>query len=42
MMNAVVRADGSPTWSMISMLAGAITNIILDPVFIFGTKWGML
>ena len=42
MMNAVVRADGSPTWSMISMLAGAITNIILDPVFIFGTKRGML
>ncbi len=41
MMNAVVRADGSPAWSMVSMLAGAITNIILDPVFIFGTKWGM-
>lgn len=41
MMNAVIRADGSPAWSMLSMLAGAITNIILDPVFIFGTKWGM-
>lgn len=41
MMNAVIRADGSPAWSMISMLAGAIVNIILDPVFIFGTKWGM-
>ncbi len=41
MMNAVVRADGSPAWSMASMLFGAITNIILDPVFIFGTKWGM-
>ncbi len=41
MMNAVIRADGSPAWSMASMLAGAITNIILDPVFIFGTKWGM-
>lgn len=41
MMNAVIRADGSPSWSMASMLAGAITNIILDPVFIFGTKWGM-
>ena len=41
MMNAVIRADGSPTWSMVSMLAGAVTNIILDPVFIFGTKWGM-
>lgn len=41
MMNAVIRADGSPAWSMTSMLAGAITNIILDPVFIFGFKWGM-
>lgn len=41
MMNAVVRADGSPAWSMTSMLAGAIVNIILDPIFIFGTKWGM-
>ncbi|MCM1298758.1 MAG: cytidylate kinase family protein [Firmicutes bacterium] len=41
MMNSVVRADGSPAWSMASMLGGAVTNIILDPVFIFGTKWGM-
>lgn len=41
MMNAVVRADGSPAWSMASMLVGAIINIILDPVFIFGFKWGM-
>jgi len=41
MMNAVVRADGSPAWSMVSMVAGAVTNIILDPVFIFGFKWGM-
>lgn len=41
MMNAVIRADGTPAWSMASMLAGAIANIILDPVFIFGAKWGM-
>lgn len=41
MMNAVIRSDGSPAWSMISMLVGAIVNIILDPVFIFGCKWGM-
>ena len=41
MMNAVIRADGSPAVSMISMLSGAIVNIILDPVFIFGCKWGM-
>lgn len=41
MMNSVIRADGSPSWAMASMLAGAITNIILDPVFIFGLKMGM-
>ena len=41
MMNAVIRADGSPAVSMISMLAGAIINIILDPIFIFGLKWKM-
>lgn len=41
MMNAVIRADGSPAWSMASMLLGAVVNIILDPVFIFGMHWGM-
>lgn len=41
MMNAVIRADGSPSWSMASMLLGAVINIILDPVFIFGMHWGM-
>lgn len=41
MMNAVIRADGSPGNSMASMLTGAIVNIILDPVFIFGLRWGM-
>ena len=41
MINAVVRADGSPAWSMFSMLAGALVNIILDPVFIFACHWGM-
>ena len=41
MINAVVRADGSPAWSMFSMLAGAIVNIIFDPVFIFGCHFGM-
>lgn len=41
MMNAVIRADGSPARSMASMLLGAIINIILDPIFIFGFHWGM-
>ena len=41
MFNGVIRADGSPTWAMLAMLAGAVTNIILDPIFIFGCQWGM-
>lgn len=41
MMNGVIRADGSPAWAMISIIAGAVVNVILDPVFIFGTRWGM-
>lgn len=41
MMNAVVRADGAPGWSMASMLSGALVNIALDPAFIYGYKWGM-
>ena len=41
MMNSVIRADGSPTWAMLSMLTGAIINIILDPLFIFVLRWGM-
>jgi Na+-driven multidrug efflux pump len=41
MMNSIIRADGSPAWAMTSMLLGAITNIILDPVFIFGLGMGM-
>ncbi len=41
MMNSVIRADGNPMWAMVVMLSGAIVNIILDPVFIFGCKMGM-
>ncbi len=35
-MNPVIRADGSPKFAMISTLAGAIINIILDPIMIYG------
>ncbi len=41
MMNAVARSDNAPNWSMASILTGAVVNIILDPVFIFGFGWGM-
>lgn len=40
-MNPVIRADGSPRFAMLSTLAGAALNIILDPLFIFGFRWGM-
>ena len=40
-MNSMIRADGSPTFAMAAMLAGAITNIVLDPIFIFLLKWGI-
>lgn len=40
-LNPIIRADGSPKFSMASTLAGAIINIILDPIFIFGFKWGI-
>ena len=41
-MNPIIRSDGSPKFAMISTLAGAFANIILDPVFIFIFKWGMM
>ena len=41
-MNPIIRADGNPKFAMASTLAGAIINIILDPIFIFAFKWGMM
>lgn len=41
-MNPIIRSDGSPKFAMVATLAGAFTNIILDPVFIFIFKWGMM
>ena len=34
-LNSMIRADGSPKYSMVSMVSGAILNTILDPIFIF-------
>ncbi|MGM9941744.1 MAG: MATE family efflux transporter [Bulleidia sp.] len=41
-MNPIIRADGNPKFAMICTLAGALINIILDPVFIFIFRWGMM
>ena len=40
-MSSLIRADGSPKYSMICMVSGAIANTILDPLFIFGFNWGV-
>lgn len=37
----LIRADGSPKYSMLCTLVGAIINTILDPLFIFGFDMGM-
>ena len=37
-LNASIRSDGSPKYAMIATVIGAIANIILDPLFIFGFK----
>ncbi len=41
-MNPVIRADGSPKFAMAATLCGAALNIILDPIFIFCFRWGMM
>ena len=40
-MNPIIRADGDPKFAMLSTLAGAVINLILDPVLIYGARWGM-
>ena len=41
-LNPIIRSDGSPRFAMISTLAGAVFNIIFDPILIFGMHWGMM
>lgn len=40
-MNAFITAQGFAKTGMLSVLIGAVSNIILDPVFIFGLKLGV-
>lgn len=39
--NSVIRADGSPKYAMLTMLTGAILNVVLDPIFIFAFHMGV-
>lgn len=41
-MNSIIRSDGSPKFAMVTLLTGAILNVIFDPVCIFVCKWGMM
>ena len=34
-LSSLIRADGSPKYSMLCMVSGAVANTILDPIFIF-------
>lgn len=38
---SIIRADGSPKYSMILLVVGAIINIILDPILIFTFNMGV-
>ena len=40
-LSSIIRADGAPKYSMIMLVVGAIINIILDPIFIFGFGMGI-
>ncbi len=40
-MSSLARADGSPRYSMMCMLVGAVVNTILNPIFIFVCDWGV-
>lgn len=37
----VIRADGSPRYSMLCVLSGAVLNTILDPIYIFVFNMGV-
>ena len=39
--NPMVRSDNSPKYSMYAIVLGAVLNIILNPIFIFGFGWGI-
>ncbi len=40
-MASIIRADGSPKYSMLSTMIGAVINIILDPILIFACSMGV-
>ncbi|MCD8215703.1 MAG: polysaccharide biosynthesis C-terminal domain-containing protein [Clostridiales bacterium] len=41
-LNPIIRSDGSPGFAMLTLLTGAIINIIFDPICIYALHWGMM
>lgn len=39
--SSIIRANGAPLYSMIATVIGAVVNLILDPILIFGFKMGI-
>ena len=37
----LIRADGNPKMAMFVTVSGAVINIVLDALFVFGFQWGM-
>ena len=40
-MCSLIRADGTPQLTMIAMIVGCLSNVILDALFVLGFGWGM-
>lgn len=38
----LIRGDGSPAYAMVCNLVGALINTVLDPIFLFGLKVGIV
>ena len=41
-LTAIIRADGAPQYAMKCSICGAVLNLILDPIFIFPLKMGVV
>lgn len=39
--SVIIRADGSPSYSMMCTVSGAILNVVLDALFLFVFQWGI-
>lgn len=40
-LSQIIRADGSPKYSMVLLVLGAVINLILDPILIMGFNMGV-